>query len=392
MLSMATPSHCCLQTLVARVVQLDVLGNLAFLLPLAIVLHTVRNEAFSDNMLIREGLRVLRGRLPPGWTVSEAALESRPGAVDAAAEIVAPDGRVGAVALEARARLDPKGARDLIDATREARAHGAFVVVARYLSGSTRARLQEADVGYVDLTGNVRVILARPGLFIETQGASEDPDREERPARSLRGAKAGRIVRTLVDRKEPPGVREIAALTKIDAGYVSRVLSLLDTEALITRIGRGRIESVDWPALLRRWARDAPLESRGNARTYLEPRGLSAFVARLAVSDERYAVTGSLAAATVAPLAAPRLATVWLRDTAEAASRLALRQAEAGANVLLIEPDDEGVFEGAVKRDGVRYAATSQVAVDLLTSTGRGPAEGEELITWMRENEGAWRN
>ena len=90
-------------------------------------------------------------------------------------------------------------------------------------------------------------------------------------------------------------------------------------------------------------------------------------------------------------LAAPRLATVWLRDTAEAASRLALRQAEAGANVLLIEPADEGVFEGSVKRDGVWYAATSQVAVDLLTSTGRGPAEGEELITWMRENEGAWR-
>lgn len=355
------------------------------------MLHAVRNEAFSDNMLIREGLRALRGRLPPGWSVSEAALESRPGAVDAAAEIVAPDRRVGALALEARARLDPKGARDLVDATREARARGALVVVARYLSEGTRTRLREADVGYVDLTGNVRVVLARPGLFIETQGASEDPDREERPARSLRGAKAGRIVRALVDRKEAPGVREIAALTKIDAGYVSRVLSLLDTEALITRVGRGRIESVDWPALLRRWARDAPLESRGNARTYLEPRGLTALVGRLAKSDERYAVTGSLAAATFAPLASPRLATVWLRDAHEAATRLALRPAEAGANVLLIEPDDEGVFEGAVNREGVCYAATSQVAVDLLTSTGRGPAEGEELITWMRENEGAWR-
>jgi hypothetical protein len=342
-------------------------------------------------MLIREGLRLLSGRLPPGWSVSEAVHESRPWALDAAAEIVAPDRRVGAVAVEARARLDPKGVRALVDATRQAREHGALVVVARYLSEGTRARLQKADVGYVDLTGNVRVVLARPGLFIETQGASEDPDRKERPARSLRGAKAGRIVRTLIDRKESPGVREIAALTKIDAGYVSRVLSLLDTEALITRVGRGKIESVDWPALLRRWTRDAPLESRGTARTYLEPRGLSALVARLAISDERYAVTASLAAATIAPLAAPRLATVWLLDTAGAASRLALRPADAGANALLIEPDDEGVFEGAVERNGVWYAATSQVAADLLTSTGRGPAEGEELITWMRDNEGAWR-
>jgi hypothetical protein len=55
------------------------------------------------------------------------------------------------------------------------------------------------------------------------------------PARSLKGAKAGRIVRALIDRSKPPGVRELASLAQIDAGYVSRVLALLDTEALITR-------------------------------------------------------------------------------------------------------------------------------------------------------------
>ena len=40
---------------------------------------------------------------------------------------------------------------------------------------------------------------------------------------------------------------------------------------------------------------------------------------------------------------------------------------------------------------GVWYAAPSQVAADLLTSPGRGPAEGEELIQWMQANEEAWR-
>jgi hypothetical protein len=351
----------------------------------------MRNLAVSDNNLIRDGLRVLRQLLPPGWNLSERTASAGPGPVDAEVEITGPDRRAGLIALEARVRLDPKGVRPLVDATHAARSTGALVVVSPYLSEGTRTRLKEADIGYVDMTGNVRVIVARPGLFIETQGASEDPDRKERPARSLRGPKAGRIVRSLVDRRAPPGVRELAAITKIDAGYVSRVLALLDTEALITRVGRGRIESVDWPELLRRWARDAPLESRGDARTYLEPRGLSALTARLAKSEERYVVTGSVAAASIAPLASPRLATVWLRDSAEAAIRLALRPAEAGANVLLIEPVDEGVFEGATQRDGLWYAAPSQVAADLLTSTGRGPAEGEELIAWMRENEGAWR-
>ena len=174
-------------------------------------------------------------------------------------------------------------------------------------------------------------------------------------------------------------------------GYVSRVLTHLDSEALVTRVGHGRLASVDWPALLRRWAQDAPLESRGDVLSFLEPRGLPALVARLPQSKERYAVTAGLAAAAFAPIAPPRLAVIWMHDAAESAAHLGLRPAPAGANVLLIEPSDDGVFQGATQREGVWYAAPSQVAADLLTSPGRGPAEGEELIQWMQANEEAWR-
>jgi hypothetical protein len=265
------------------------------------------------------------------------------------------------------------------------------VVVAPFLTESTRARLRERAVCYLDLTGNTHIVLPEPGLFIETQGASADPNRKERPARSLRGSKAGRVVRALSELKAPPGVRELAALTKTDAGYVSRVLSFLDSEALITRVGRGRIESVDWPALLRRWAQEAPLDSRGQLRTFLEPRGLSALRTRLAKLDAPYAITGSMAAATLAPIAPARLATVWVRDAAAAGSALGLRPADSGANVMLVEAVDESVFDGTLLRDGLWHAAPAQVAVDLLTSPGRGPQEGEELIDWMKTNEEKWR-
>jgi hypothetical protein len=389
-------------------------------LPEIILLHKARNVSIQDNILLREGLRELRRRLPSGWSVSEP--ESAMSPIDAVAEVTASDRRTGPIALEARSRLDPKGVLALVEAARNTRVRGPLIVVARYLSEATRARLREREVGYLDLTGNVRIVVREPGLFIETQGATEDPDREERHARSLRGAKAGRIVRALIDHKQPPGVRELAAMTKIDAGYVSRVLAFLDSQALVKRrsrtssvsrsrsgprtasasgsrsgprtssvSGTGYIEQVDWPALLRRWAQEAPIESRGKTRTYLEPRGLSALVARLAKSDERYAITGGLAAAAFAPVAPARLFTIWIRDAAEAATRLGLRPAEAGANTLLIEPGDEGVFDGVAQRDGIWYAAPSQVAADLLTSPGRGPAEGEELINWMLAHEEAWR-
>lgn len=356
-------------------------SNLLLMLPRFTMLHKARNVAIPDNKIVREGLRELCRRLPPGWSASAQ--------TDAVVEVAAPDQRTGALTFAARARLTPKDVRLLVDALPKTR--GATVVVSPYVSEGARARLREGDVGYLDLTGNARIVLAEPGLYIETQGASEDPNREERPARSLRGAKAGRIVRALIDRKTPPGVRELAALTKIDAGYVSRVLAFLDSEALITRVGRGRMESVDWPALLRRWAEEAPLESRGTVRTFLEPRGLSALVSRLGKLEQPYAITGSLAVVALAPIAPARLATLWVTDSAAAASALSLRPADAGANVMLVEAGDESGFEGAAQREGIWYAAPSQVAADLLTSPGRGPQEGEELIDWMKTNEEAWR-
>lgn len=344
----------------------------------------------TGNKLEREGLRHLQRRLPPGWSLGEP-IATPAGPADCTVQLTAPNGDQGVTTVAVKTRLDPKGARSLAEDANRAALDGPLLVVSRYLSEATRALLREGNLGYLDLAGNVRFVMSAPGLYIETTGAAEDPDREERAARSLRGAKAGRIVRALCDGSELPGVRELAALTDVNPGYVSRVLAYLDSQALVTRVGRGRLASVDWPALLRRWAQDAPLESRGETLSFLEPRGLPALVARLPQAKERYAITGGLGAAAFAPIAPARLAVVWMHDAAASAMHLGLRPAQAGANVLLIEPGDDGVFEGAVQRDGVWYAAPSQVAADLLTSPGRGPAEGEELIHWMQANEEVWR-
>lgn len=365
-------------------------SNLLYKLPCFIMLLNACNMAISDNNLIREGIRQLRSRLPNGWILSDPAIAPAPG-VDATATLKAPDGQECNLVLEAKAKLEPKGARSLIEVVAAHSTRSPVVVVARYLSSGTKERLRHGGVSYLDLTGNTHIVVASPGLYIDTQGANEDPNREERPARSLRGTKAGRIVRALVDCKRPPGVRELATLTKLDAGYVSRVLAFLDAEALVTRVGYGRMQSVEWPALLRRWAQEAPLDARGMVQLYLEPRGLSTLLARMTNSDERYVVTGSLAAEAYAPTAPARLAMVWIRDATAAAARLKLRSVESGANVLLIEPNDDVVFDGAVQKDKISYAAPSQVAADLLTSPGRGPAEGEALIAWMQANEELWR-
>ena len=63
---------------------------------------------------------------------------------------------------------------------------------------------------------------------------------------------------------------------------------------------------------------------------------------------------------------------------------------DRGANVLLLEPFDQTVVQGAQDADGLSYAAASRTVVDLLTSPGRGPAEASQLMEVLAEHDEEW--
>ena len=363
----------------------DISGNLTTMLLENRVLSVTGNISVSDNILIRDGLRVLEARLPPGWWVG---LASPAGAANPNAEIRAPDNRTAILGMEARPRMTPKIAADLLQRVKVAGM--APLVVSTFISAATAEVLRQSDVGYVDLTGNVRLALPSPGLFIETRGATENPDKEERSG-SLKGMKAGRVVRQLIERRDPPGVRDLADMAGVDAGYVSRLYAFFDAQALITRVGRGHLESVAWPKLLERWAADAPLASRGRITTWIEPRGTAPLLEKLRATSRQCAITGSFAAARVAPVAPPRLLTLYTDDVDGLVLETGLRPTTSGANVQIVEPVDEEVFRGLTEKDGLRYAALPLVVIDLLDGPGRAPAEAHELIEWMKKNEEVWR-
>lgn len=332
----------------------------------------------QDNRLIASATRVVQARLPPGWRAQRVGPSSR-----ARLRITSKEGRSGELAVSALARPDPRTARQL---PKERPA----LVAAPYLSRGVREVLAAEDASYADQTGNVRLVLDEPGLFIVTSGAETNPWPEERRF-SLRGAKAGRVACALVRAKPPVGVRELAAVAGTDAGYVSRLLSGLDREAIIDRKPRGRVERIDWRKLLLYWSEEAPLESRSVATTWLAPRGLKSLWDSLRSAEFGYAVTGSAAAATIAPVAPTRLVSIYVEESDETAQVLGLRAADAGANVILLAPEDIAVIETAERRDGIPYAPLPFVVSDLLSGPGRSPAEAEALMAWMAEHEEVWR-
>jgi hypothetical protein len=336
----------------------------------------------NEATLIQEASRVLEARLPAGWRQRLKALDSsRADGPDAILEVVGPDGSKARLAVEAKARLVPRAVAD-IKAQLDRYSSTPGLVVATFLTPSTRERLRAASLNYLDLTGNLRLVLSQPGLYVETQGAAEDPSPADEPGRSLRGPKAGRIARALCDFPPPLPISNLAVKAKVDISYASRVVEWLAREALLERRPRGPVQTIDRAALIRRWAQDYAVLTSNDSRTYLDPRGLDNLLHRLAQGAirGRYALTGSLAANRLAPVAPARLAMLYVDDPGSAASALKLRPTEAGTNVMLLVPFDDVVFERTWKDRGLVLVAPSQAAVDLLTSPGRAPSEGEAVL------------
>jgi hypothetical protein len=185
-------------------------------------------------------------------------------------------------------------------------------------------------------------------------------------------------------------VSEIALATRLTPGYVSRLLDSLDGEALIERTKRGQVFSTDVPGLLRRWTESYNVFKTNRPQSFVARQGPAKLMQRFA-DDGDIAVTGSFAAVRLAPVAAPALLVAYVRDVETTATAFGLLPADRGANVVLLRPFDEVVWERTMTADGICCVSPSQAAADCLTGNGRMPSEGEALVTWMVENQAEWR-
>ncbi len=355
---------------------------------------TTYSELPSGFELVDDVYKILRARLPSSWNLRftpRLNLGGQSDQLDFVLEITSGNGTKAVVDVEVKRQIAPKDVTWLTGYLHRADGTDRFLVIAPYLSPRTRELLTDARIGYADATGNFRLELEKPVMFITLTGASNNPWREDRPLLSLKGPVAGRVVRALCDFAPPYKIRELAERSGTSLGSTSRVVTFVEREALLTKDDRGAVIDVKWERLIRRWTDDYSLVKSNQTRGFLEPHGVEAFLRKLEIFDFPYSITGSFAAARIAPIASPRLAVIYVEDTRMAAERLDLRPVENGTNVLLVRPFDSVVFDRTTEAGGIIYAALSQVAADLLTGPGRNPAEGEELLQWMGENQNAWR-
>lgn len=346
---------------------------------------------------MRVALAGLSSDLPSNWKWRvEEDSRREAGRFDATVTLGAPDGHEIVLIVEAKRLVRGRDVPALVEQFQKwlPSIPGAVpLVIARYLSPTTRERLEQAGLAYADATGNRRLAADVPALFIRNVGEDHDPWRGPgRPRGTLKGAPAAKVVRWLADVAPPYSVLEVAGGSGASVGATYRVVNFLAEEGLLEREPRGPIERVEWRTILERWSRDYAFPHADGGGAVLFPRGIDALLEELrSLSDLPFMVTGAIAAQGYAAHAPVRFAMLYAENVAAVIDRLGLRRVETGANVL-IAPDREKVaFARSRMEAGLRLAAPSQVAVDLLTAPGRSPSEGEALLDWMESHENEWR-
>jgi hypothetical protein len=360
------------------------------------------NATTEETDLIDRAVELLTGWLPSGWAAERTERQivgpygPTPSRVDAVVDIRGLNANA-TFAVEAKRSFEPRDVERLLPGLsrtlRSLAGNVPLLVVAMWLSARTQELLREEGINYIDLTGNAWIRLDYPAVFVRNIGATRNPEPREREPARVRGPKAGRLVRTLIDVCPPYGVRELADAAELAPGYVSRLLDALDRDALVDRSRKGEVVAVDYPALLRRWVETYDVLRSNEARRFIAPEGTGKSLENLKSIQTMgiVAVTGSFAAVRFAPVAAPALLLAYVENVPAVIDVLNLLPADEGANVVLLRPFDTVVWQGLSRDDGITYVAPPQVAADCLTGTGRMPAEGEALMAWMAEHEDRWR-
>lgn len=279
-------------------------------------------------------------------------------------------------------------AKDQLDAHGK-RLNRVWVFAAPHMSLRMAQLCQEHGWSWFDLSGNC--YLSVPNAFQLERTGLDPVHRPPRSAANLGTAEAGRIVRALLapdnaGRKWTQRDLQSHVQPNVSIGLVNKVARHLREEAFVEELTDGGFKLRDPLGLLAAW-REAYRFDRHQRRSYftlLKGRQLQEALLQLE------SITGGHAAYAVfsaAEFQAPhvRQPKTWFYVGAEYEDELRkvaeAKLVDSGENLVVLMPDDEGVFylqEG----DAGRLPCTNpvQTYVDLCHCGGRGEEAAEALL------------
>ena len=265
------------------------------------------------------------------------------------------------------------------------------VVAVPFMGDVGRNLCEEKRVFWVDLSGNAHIVA--PGLRIHIEGKPNKYKLIGRP-KDIFAPKSSRITRHLLiapDRYITQ--RELTQETNLDEGLVSRVVREMEKTGLLNRGLSGGVRPKDPHILLDAWYEKYSFLKHRLIRGFVAERTSDLAVKNLAAAFKEnnlnYALTGLSAAWLLSSFATYRTVTVYLsaEPPAELLKKLGFTKGDKGSNVWLVIPNDEGVFNGATSREGIRHVHPVQVYLDLKGH----PERAKEAALALRKQYLTWR-
>lgn len=327
--------------------------------------------------------------------VAPAELEVRTNDPSGADLVVAAAGQTFVVEVNKSTGAAPIAAasRKVLELAKRQRRRVVPLLAVPFMGEIGRRMCEEAGVGWMDLCGNAHIIA--PGIRVIVDGRPNRFRSAGRPPNTF-APKSARVVRwLLIHPFESLTQRQIARATDMTEGYVSRIVRRLEHEGYLVREDGGAVRPKDPALLLDAWRENYQFSKHTFHRGHVAARSgdaLLRFVCDTFLEQGiEHAATGLAGAWALTRFAAFRIATLYLPTDPSPAllERLGFREDPRGANLWLVVPNDAGVFQGAVEKDGIRCAQPVQIYVDLKEHSERATEAADrlrtELLTWRHD-------
>jgi len=296
--------------------------------------------------------------------------------------------------LEFKANSNLAGISSAIQKLRELEdlaPHVVPLLAVRYMTAGGRKYCEEASINWMDLAGNAQI--QAPGLYVHVEGRANTHKQTGRPG-GVFAPKSSRIARWLLTHHDSYwSQRQIAENTSMDEGFTSRIVGRLESSGYIRRNVDGQIRVSNPDLMLDAWAEEYDFFKHQVYRGHMPARSsqelLQTIPTTLTQVGWETAATGLGAAWLLNQFAGFRIVTFYLRRGE--VCRLSnlnehlpgFRNDSPGANLWLVEPNDEGVFQGAQSVGDVPCVHPIQVWLDLKFHPERAPEAASSLRDQM---------
>lgn len=255
------------------------------------------------------------------------------------------------------------------------------VIVAPYISAKSDAICKEAGIGYVDLSGNCSIAFQQVYIRRENM-ANRYPFKTS--LSSIYSPKSERILRVLLGYPyQVWKAVDLADEAQVSLGMITQVGKKLIEEEWLKKSSHG-IALIQPESLLEDWTNHYTIR-RNILNQYYSVKSLQNIEKDVAdrcnTLNIPYALTGFSACNRLAPMVRGQRAMIYVsRDFDLVAENVGLKPVNSGANVILIQPYDDGVYWNGKLIDDLQIVDPVQAYLDVKKNPGRGEEAADFLL------------